>query len=184
MTAPKHFTPVEFLRECFDYDPETGLFRWRVRPEHHFVSPRGRTAWNARFAGRAAFAHTTSHGYPSTNLTLPGGEKLQILAHRAAWALVAGEHCLGRIDHRDNDFSNSKFGNLRPATPSQNSGNRRSRPDKLKGAFWDAEHGRYRAIITVAGKRTHLGRFDTEEQAHAAYVKAAVDGFGEFARAA
>jgi len=183
MTAAKHFPPVTFLRECFEYFPETGQFRWKRRPTHHFVSPRGHAAWNARFAGAPAFDHTTSHGYSASNLKY-GDSKFQILASRAAWAIVTGEHPKERIDHRDNDPGNTRFANLREATNSQNNGNRRGRADKLKGAFWDAEQGRYRAIITARGVRQNLGRFDTAEQAHAAYVAAANAAFGEFARAA
>lgn len=183
MTKPKHFPSPQFLRECFDYDPEAGTFRWRVRPLHHFVSERGQAACNGKFAGKAAFDHTNSFGYPKTNLTMDG-VAFQILAHRAAWAIVYDVHPPELIDHVDGVKLNCKLSNLREAAAWQNGGNRAARKDKLKGAFWDAEHGRYRAILTAKGKRHHLGRFDTEAEAHAAYVAAATIHFGEFARAA
>ena len=28
--------PVEYLRECFHYDPETGELTWKERPLSHF----------------------------------------------------------------------------------------------------------------------------------------------------
>jgi hypothetical protein len=38
------------------------------------------------------------------------------------------------------------------------------------------------AQISVDGRSKHLGRFPTPEQAHAAYVAAAREHYGEFAR--
>ena len=49
--------PLEFLRECFDYDPETGAFRWRRRPARHFSDPDTAQQWNARYAGTEALGH-------------------------------------------------------------------------------------------------------------------------------
>ena len=42
--------------------------------------------------------------------------------------------------------------------------------------------GRWRARIKTYGREVELGRFDTKEEAHAAYCRAATEYFGEFAR--
>jgi hypothetical protein len=38
----------------------------------------------------------------------------------------------------------------------------------LAGVFWDSERLKWRAQATVAGRRVHLGRFETIEEAAAA----------------
>ena len=43
---------------------------------------------------------------------------------------------------------------------------------------------KWQAKIEVAGKQIHLGRFESREAAHKAYMAAARRHFGEFARAA
>jgi len=51
----------------------------------------------------------------------------------------------------------------------------------LKGvSFWD---GKYKAQIGINGRKKHLGTFDTKEQAHEAYCKAAKELFKEYSRA-
>lgn len=42
-----------YLAECFMLHPQTQALTWKRRPEHHFSSPRGQSAWNTRFAGTA-----------------------------------------------------------------------------------------------------------------------------------
>jgi hypothetical protein len=53
----------------------------------------------------------------------------------------------------------------------------------LKGAAWNRFRGYWQSYIKVRGKSIFLGRFETKEEAHAAYVKAARQFHGEFARA-
>jgi hypothetical protein len=48
---------------------------------------------------------------------------------------------------------------------------KRRRAGHLKGASWHKSGNCWRATITVAGKSIHLGRFDTEQEAHEAYKK-------------
>jgi hypothetical protein len=52
---------------------------------------------------------------------------------------------------------------------------------KFKGVTWHV--GRFRASIKVNGRTIHLGRYDTAEQAHEAYVAAAQKHFGKYANA-
>lgn len=44
-----------------------------------------------------------------------------------------------------------------------------------RGYYYDTEHGKYRAQITINGERIHLGYFKNETQAAAAYRKAATN---------
>jgi hypothetical protein len=86
------------------------------------------------------------------------------------------------IDHRDCIRSENKLSNLRPASYSDQNANRRAIRAGLKGACFDRRTRRFVAQITRDGKNHFLGRFDTEEEAHKAYVSAAKDLHGEFAR--
>jgi len=98
---------------------------------------------------------------------------------------MTGEWPKGEIDHIDLDRANNKWENLREATHSENSANRRVRSDNilgLKGVAFDKTRGEYRAYIGVNGKRIHLGYSDCPAAAHMAYVVAANKAFGEFAR--
>ena len=98
---------------------------------------------------------------------------------------MTGEWPANDVDHIDGSRKNgNRFANLRLATRQENLRNSRlSRRNQigLKGVNKCTTTGRYRAEIYVNGKNLHLGRFDTPELAHAAYVDAARIHFGAFA---
>lgn len=76
-----------------------------------------------------------------------------------------------RIDHIDGNKENNSISNLRLASPRENAQNRvQHRAGKLCGCHLNS--GKWRASIWLGKKRKHLGYFDTEEQAHVAYVTA------------
>lgn len=109
----------------------------------------------------------------------------KVLAHRLAWMYVHGALPANQIDHIDGDKTNNRLSNLRACTQSQNLANRppqRNSTSGLKGAYFDKRGGRWHSVIGVNGKLKRLGVFDTAEAAHAAYVAAAVEIYGEFAR--
>jgi hypothetical protein len=152
------------LRELLDYNPETGVLTWRV-------------ARGPRKAG--AVAGSESLGY--LHVMIDGRN---YKAHRLAWFWVHGEWPKDEIDHRAGDTADNRLSELRNATSSQNKMNRRTGTNNtsgLKGAFLDKRDGRWYARVTIGGQHKHLGRFDTAEEAHAAYVVAAREAYGEFA---
>lgn len=109
------------------------------------------------------------------------------LAHRIAWFLMTGAWPVDKIDHRDLDRSNNRWENLREASQSQNCGNApltKRNTSGYKGVSFNKRVGRYQAYIGIGGRQKNLGYFDNPERAHAEYLRAASDHFGEFARSA
>lgn len=160
---------LQALRDLLHYDPETGAFTWLVRV-------------NSRVPAGARAGKIDPHGYVRIGI---GGR--HYLAHRLAWLYVTGEWPPAEIDHRDRDPGNNRWANLRDATHAQNQRNTAAQCNNtsgFKGVTWHKGRRKWMAFITVDGKHRNLGRFDTAEAAHAAYVLAATEHHGEFARAA
>tara|TARA_R110002153_G_scaffold78410_5_gene200760 strand:- start:85 stop:570 length:486 start_codon:yes stop_codon:yes gene_type:complete len=70
------------------------------------------------------------------------------------------------IDHINHTFAGDGIENLRQVTIQQNSFNKKN----VKGYY--REGNKYNAIITVNGKKIHLGRFKLKDNARNAYLKA------------
>jgi hypothetical protein len=156
------------LRQLLDYDPETGEFRWRQRVR------------DQKRIGDLAGTVGIRHGYRAIRV----GER-SYSEHQLAWFYMTGRWGRPTIDHRDGDITNNRWNNLRRATYSQNSANRR-RPrhntSGHKGVHLCRRSGQWRASIGKNGRTIHLGRFATLQAARAAYLEAARKLFGEFAR--
>ena len=90
------------------------------------------------------------------------------------------------IDHINHNPLDNRIDNLRVCTQSQNAANGRKSKDiktysQYKGVSFRKDNGRWIATIRVKRKQIHLGYFDTEVEAAAAYNQAALKHFGEFA---
>ena len=146
------------LRFLLNYDQITGVFTNRVA--------RGSRAKAGEVAGSP-----DSDGYLLVCLDL-AVYKL----HQLAFLYVTGEWPEGLVDHRDTCRSNNRWLNLRSSTHSVNSQNTRSaRSDNgtgLLGASHDKRRNKFYAQILVGGVKKNLGRFDTAELAHQAYLEA------------
>lgn len=166
--------PVRLLHELLRYDHFTGEFTWKVDPSRG-KSRRGNIAGTTN---RAGYVRIGISGYG------------QLAAHRLAWAYVHG--AIGddvEVDHIDGNPSNNAIANLRLASSSEQKRNRRVQSNNrsgLKGAFYHAcrKGKKWRSQIKVGERLIFLGYYNTAEEAHAAYAKAAEEHFGEFARAA
>jgi len=152
-----------------DYDPETGIFTHRV----------------ARKRVRKGAVAARPHG--RTRYLIVNLDYRKHLAHRLAWLYVYGDWPPSELDHIDTDPANNAIANLRLATRSQNNANRKLSLESAsgyKGVTWHAKKGKWQSQIKLPGRNKYLGLYKAPEEAHAAYVEAAIEHFGEFARAA
>lgn len=155
----KPIVSAERLRELLTYDPEAGLFIWRV-------NRRGPVK-----AGDIAGHLSKSDGYIYMKI-----DGRRYSAHRLAWLHATSNWPIAEIDHIDRDRTNYKLSNLREATSAQNKQNAGPRSDKrystFTGVSWYKPTMRWRAYIMLNGRYIHLGCFDTEEAAHLAHISA------------
>jgi hypothetical protein len=90
------------------------------------------------------------------------------------------------VDHKNNNSLDNRIDNLRPATRSQNRQNspkrKKNASSQFLGVSFHKEEKKYRARISIKGKRIHLGRFDNEIDAGKAYDVAARKYYGEHAK--
>lgn len=151
------------LMQALDYDPGTGIFRWKVRPSNS-IQP-------GSIAGGV-----NNEGYHRI-----GYKGRLYLSHRLAWLFMTGEWPT-LIDHRDLNRLNNAFCNLRQATFSENNVNKKPAGRWGKGVTFVPRSGKFRAQIRFAGRRYELGYFTSQQDACAAYDTAARRLHGEFAR--
>lgn len=179
-TKNRPLPPVEYLRECFTYNPKTGVLTWQARPVHHFTSINKCTGTNTRFAGKVV-GRPDSTGYLS--VTIDG---CLYLVHRIIWAVHTGEDP-GKylIDHKDTIHGNNKIKNLRLADAAENCHNglmRSNNTSGVKGVCWFATQQKWSAGIRTRGKFTFLGYFDDLDEAAAVVIKARKKLHKEFCR--
>jgi hypothetical protein len=145
------------LLEVLSYDAATGVFRRLVK-----------TAISVR-VGEIAGGFD-SHGY--LRIRIDG--RLYKAAHLALF-YVNGAWPEQDVDHKDGVRSNDAFTNLRDVPRRVNAQNQRraqasNKSSGLLGVSWCG--GKWTAQIRVDRKKKHLGRFDTANAAHLAYLQA------------
>lgn len=139
----------ERLKELLHYDPETGVFRWRV-------SIRGQ-------AGAGAVAGTLrDNGYIIICI-----DRRLYRAHRLAF-LYMGVSLPPQVDHENHIRNDNRWVNLSPATSFINQRNCTLREDNqsgVTGIHWNTYFEKWTASIAFNKKRYHLGRFKNKEDA-------------------
>lgn len=123
--------------------------------------------------------------YAAKRLGGVGGGKIVrmhrvILERKIERPLETTEYC----DHINGNTLDNRRDNLRLATSQQNRFNIRKHKNNTTGfkGVRKTWNNRYRAVIVKNGISHSLGVFDSPEEAHEAYKKAALDMFGEYAR--
>ena len=182
--------PAEYLRQCFDYNPESGEFFWKYRPITHFRNHHAMEVGNGWTGKRAGTVSNRDEFSRSVLLTFwYNGRHAKYPAHRIAYAMMYGDfdHDL-MVDHKNRDQLDNRIENLRLANKSDNAFNSKARRfnGKERGlpkCVYRTKNGRFYSIITGPKKtQLYLGTFDTPEEASKVYFERAKVIAGEFAR--
>lgn len=166
--------PAEYLATRIDYNPDTGVLRWKPKP----IGSRIDKMWNKRFAGRE-ITKKLARGHIQFRID---GNNLQ--AHRAAWAIFHGVWPVGFIDHINRVPDDNRICNLRIATCSENVINSRLRESNtsgMRGVSRRSSRKTWSADISVNRRTIHLGTFRCTTAAAIAYDAAAKRLHGDFA---
>jgi len=142
-------TELEYLAECFCYDPETGVFVWNKRPRNHFIDSRVWKIWNTRFSGKRAGA-VNETGYRQICLDYNIHYE-----HRLAWLVMTGE-LPEEIDHIDHDRANNRLSNLRSVNRAENCRNQSlssANTSGFTGVSWSKANKKWRAEIGTRKNR-------------------------------
>lgn len=158
------------LKRLLLYDAEAGVFTWRV-------AVGGKCGYRIPAGSVAGTLNAEGYRYITV-------KRRAYRASRLAFLYMTGTWPPDQVDHRNRIPSDDRWSNLRLATSSQNKANSsmyRNNTSGFTGVYWDAERGQWRAKATINGKRKWLGRFSNPEAAHAAYLAAVSNTYGEFA---
>lgn len=161
--------PLDYLRECLSYCPESGVLTWKPRPPSHF--PDGNDGvFNKRFSNRRAGSVLRDH----LAVQIMGAKHY---AHRLCWALHYGRYPVGSIDHINGDGFDNRISNLREVTHRSNTHNQKTRSTNKSGCMGVSlrpDTGKYRARINTPAGREHLGDFNSLEEAISARKEAEI----------
>lgn len=142
------------LKELLEYDENTGIFTWNLANSNRIKI--GDMAGVYRFDG---YLTIRINGKP-------------YLAHRLAWLYIYGEWPKNQIDHINGIRDDNRITNLRNVTNRENHQNKKEhRGGKLVGASFHKTANKWESQIQINGKRKFLGYYNTELEAHEAYLK-------------
>lgn len=154
----------DLLHELFEYR-DGDLIR-KVSPQHN--APVGSVAGTVR-----------RDGYRDIRINAKS-----YLTHRLIFLMHHG-YLPQFIDHIDNNRSNNRIENLRPATNGENSWNQAItslNTSGFKGVSWDKKAQRWRVQVGNDSKKHWGGYYNTAEEANEAAMKLREKLHGEFVR--
>ena len=111
---------------------------------------------------------TSKHSKGYIFITLrDNGKMYKLLGHHFAWYMTYGDNVdFTLIDHKNQNPEDNRISNLRINTVKGNQQNR-----SVKGYSLYKKTGKYGARIKTNDKLIHLGIFNTQQEAHKAYLE-------------
>ena len=145
-----HLLTYEQAMERFEYDPLTGFLRTRKRKGRRWVTSPG------------------TNGY--LKIRGDGKDSKAFACHRIVWLLHYKQWPKGEIDHINRNRADNRIENLRDVPKHVNVSNR---PDaaSMTGTTWHPEKRKWKAKIQNKNKHIHIGYFNTQIEAHEAYLR-------------
>jgi len=143
----------ERLKELLDYNPETGIFVWKIGSTN-----------GMRVKGTKA-GHIKKNGYVEIRV----GYK-NYSAHRLAFLYMEGYLPEGQVDHEDRIKDHNWWNNLREASPqcqTRNTGLNSLNTSGVKGVNWNSCRKKWYVQIKLNGKQKFLGSFSDFNEAAA-----------------
>ena len=125
------------LKEFLHYDPETGIFTWKVRSSIRV---------RVRAGDIAGCKHKLSTGKTYIKISLEGRE---YYAHSLAWLYMAG-HFPPMIGHANGDGTDNRFCNLYEGSRAETQKNMRlfsNNSSGISGVRWHPKRGRWHSYI-------------------------------------
>ena len=163
----KRTIPIEWLREHFSYDPESGVL---VQIKHYNI-------YRKRELGAPIGSVNKHHGYVEAHI-----DGVLHRVHRVIWAWQFGYWPEVEIDHKNLDRSDNRLCNLRLATKSQNMRNGRAQRNSksgIRGVSYSVRYGTWVAQWEYEGKQVHRN-FPTKRAAIEARNEAVKKYYGGF----
>ena len=139
------------------YQPTTGLFFWRNKPDTEKDAKR----WNSRYAGAIA-GTIDDKGYVRILVQI-NGKKRKIRGHQLAWFITYGVLPSYETDHINQNKADNRIANLRdvPKELNQRNGTRKgNNTSGVPGVIWHKQRGKWCAQASVNGTHHHLGLFE------------------------
>lgn len=150
------------LLDVLDYDPETGIFRWKIKTKRIKV-------------GDIAGSVHKGIGHP-----IIGYNRELYLKRRLAWFYYYGVWPDPDVVQVDKNPANTKISNLREASKAQTAVTRvLTQKSGRRGVYLC--HGKYQARVCFRGKIEYLGSYINKDDAARVYDARALELYGEFA---
>lgn len=144
--------------------------------ERYFVNRDGHVFSDGRDGKMRELAPCrTPSGYLKVWLYKQGRRKMFYIHRLVTKAFLKNPQNLPCINHKDFNKANNKVENLEVCTSRYNmiyNSRFGKHSSKYVGVTWDKNRKKWQAQYQIGKKKIFLGRFDTQEEAHAAYVNA------------
>ena len=155
--TPENSITQKRLKEILHYDPETGIFTWKVK-----------------FCRKICIGDTAGHLMPIgyVIIIIKG---VKYYAHRLAFIYMNGEPLKNYVDHLNHIKNDNRWVNLREVTRKANSRNQSMRKNNVSGflgVFWITKDKRWGASIIVDDTPIWLGQYPLIIDAVAARIRA------------